>query len=167
MSRFFLALAFVFSLAAPASAQALPMLATRSSADSLLVSGKQMLGENGGSLDTLYAAKAAFERALADTGVAAWGHYYMALADYRIADYLLAAGEENKGAASEHLKATVEHLQKATEINPQAAEVRTTDRPQPDQGHGLGAQSTEGSEKSGAACTRQSARRAVYGHPRL
>ena len=122
MSRFLLALAFVFSLAAPASAQALPMLATRSSADSLLVSGKQMLGENGGSLDAMYAAKAAFERALADTGVAAWGHYYMALADYRIADYLLAASEENKGAASEHLKATVEHLQKATEINPQAAE---------------------------------------------
>ena len=122
MSRFLLALAFVFSLAAPASAQASPMLATGSSADSLLVSGKQMLGENGGSLDAMYAAKAAFERTLADTGVAAWGHYYMALADYRIADYLLAAGEENKGAASEHLKATVEHLQKATEINPQAAE---------------------------------------------
>ena len=51
-----------------------------------------------------------FERALADTALAAWGHYYIALAAYRIADYLLAAGEENKGAASEHLKATVEHL---------------------------------------------------------
>ena len=105
MSRFLLALAFVFSLAAPAFAQ---------SSDSLLVSGKQMLraGENGGSLDALYAAKATFERTLADTSLAAWGHYYIALADYRIADYLLAAGEENKGAASEHLKTTVEHLQK-------------------------------------------------------
>ena len=79
-------------------------------------------GENGGSLDAMYAAKATFERALADTSLAAWGHYYIALADYRIADYLLAAGEENKGAASEHLKDTVDHLQKATEINPQAAE---------------------------------------------
>ena len=100
------------------------MLATGSSSDSLLVSGKQMLraGENGGSLDAMYAAKATFERALADTSLAAWGHYYIALADYRIADYLLAAGEENKGAASEHLKDTVDHLQKATEINPQAAE---------------------------------------------
>ena len=153
------------------------MLATGSSSDSLLVSGKQMLraGENGGSLDAMYAAKATFERTLADTSLAAWGHYYIALADYRIADYLLAAGEENKGAASEHLKTAVEHLQKATEINPQAVEaycpaierVRTTDRPQPDQGHGLGAQSTEGSEKSGTTCTRQSARRAVHGHPRL
>ena len=115
MSRFLLALAFVFSLAAPAFAQ---------SSDSLLVSGKQMLraGENGGSLDAMYAAKATFERTLADTSLAAWGHYYIALADYRIADYLLAAGEENKGAASEHLKDTVDHLQKATEINPQAAE---------------------------------------------
>ena len=130
MSRFLLALALVFSPAAPVRAQASPMLATGSSADSLLVSGKQMLGENGGSLDEMYAAKAAFERALADTSLAAtstssvesWGHYYIALADYRIADYLLAAGEENKGAAAEHLKATVEHLQKATEIDPQAAE---------------------------------------------
>ena len=132
MSRFLLALAFVFSLAAPAFAQASPMLATGSSADSLLVSGKQMLraGEDGGSLDAMYAARATFERALADTSLAAastssaesWGHYYIALADYRIADYLLAAGEENKGAASEHLKTTVEHLQKATEIDPQAAE---------------------------------------------
>ena len=124
MSRFLLALAFIFSLAVFARAQAAPMLATGSSADSLLVSGKRMLraGENGGSLDAMYAAKATFERALADTGVAAWGHYYMALADYRIADHLLAAGEENKGVASEHLKATVEHLKKATEINPQAAE---------------------------------------------
>ena len=115
MSRFLLALAFVFSLAAPAFAQ---------SSDSLLVSGKQMLraGENGGSLDALYAAKATFERTLADTVLAAWGHYYIALADYRIADYLLAAGEENKGAASDHLKATVEHLKEATEIDPQAAE---------------------------------------------
>ena len=115
MSRFLLALAFVFSLAAPAFAQ---------SSDSLLVSGKQMLraGEDGGSLDALYAAKAAFECALADTALAAWGHYYIALADYRIADYLLAAGEENKGAAAEHLKTAVDHLQKATEIDPQAAE---------------------------------------------
>ena len=131
MSRFLLALAFAFSLAAPAFAQASPMLATESSADSLIVSGKQMLGEDGGSLDELYAAKAAFERALADTSldaafdelsVESWGHYYIALADYRIADHLLAADEKNKGAAAEHLKAAVEHLQKATEIDPQAAE---------------------------------------------
>ena len=124
MSRFLLALAFVFSPAAPAFAQASPMLETGSSADSLIVGGKQMLraSEDEGSLDALYAARATFERVLADTSMTAWGHYYIALADYRIADHLLAADEKNKGAASEHLKTTVEHLRKATEINPQAAE---------------------------------------------
>ena len=177
MSRFLLALAFAFSLAAFARVQASPMLATGSSADSLLVSGKQMLrvGENGGSLDAMYAAKATFERVLADTSLAAWGHYYIALADYRIADYLLAAGEENKGAASEHLKATVEHLKEATEIDPQAAEAYALLSSaygrqiglNPIKGMVLGRRAEQGSEKSGATCTRQSARGAVHGHPRL
>ena len=177
MSRFLLALAFVFLPAAPAFAQASPMLATGSFADSLLVSGKQMLraGENGGSLDALYAARAAFERTLADTGLAAWGHYYIALADYRIADYLLAADEENKGAASEHLKATVEHLQKATEIDPQAAEAYALLASaygrqiglNPIKGMVLGRRAEQAPEKSGATRTQQSARRAMHGHPRL
>ena len=168
MSRFLLALAFVFSLAAPARAQ---------SADSLLVSGKQMLrtGENGGSLDAMYAARATFERALADTNLVAWGHYYIALADYRIADHLLAAGEKNKGAASEHLKATVEHLQKATEIDPQGAEAYALLSSaygrqiglNPIKGMVLGRRAEQALKKSGAACTRQSARCAVHGHPRL
>ncbi len=115
MLRFLLSLAFIFSLAYPAFAQ---------SADSLIVSGKQMLqaGENAGDLDAMYASRATFERALADTSLAAWGHYYMALADYRIVDFLLAAGEQNKDASSEHLKAAVEHLQEATRLDPQAAE---------------------------------------------
>ncbi len=118
--RLWLALALALWLADLARAQASPTLAMGSSADSLLVSGKQMLRAD--APDALYAAKAAFERTLADTGLAAWGHYYIALADYRIADHLLATGDENKGAAWEHLKAAVEHLQKATEIDPQAAE---------------------------------------------
>ena len=113
MLRFLLSLAFIFSIAYPTLAQP---------ADSLIVSGRQMLqaGENAGDLDAMYAARATFERALADTGLSAWGHYYVALADYRIAS-LLVAGEENK-AASEHLKSAVEHLKKATEIDPQVAE---------------------------------------------
>ncbi len=115
MQRFLLSLVFMSSIAYPAFAQ---------SADSLLVSGKQMLqaGENVSDLDSMYAARAMFERTLADTGLAAWSHYYIALADYRIVDLLLAEGEKNKDAASEHLKATVEHLKKATELDPQAAE---------------------------------------------
>ena len=112
MLRFLLSLAFIVSITHPTLAQP---------ADSLIVSGRQMLqaGENAGDLDAMYAARATFERALTDTGLSAWGHYYIALADYRIASLL---GEESKDQASEHLKVAVEHLKKATEIDPQAAE---------------------------------------------
>ena len=112
MQRLLLSFAFILSITYPTLAQ---------SADSLIISGKQMLqvGENAGDLDAMYAARATFERTLADTGLSAWGHYYIALADYRIAGLL---GEESKDQASEHLKVAVEHLKKATEIDPQAAE---------------------------------------------
>ena len=115
MLRFLLSLICILSLAYPTLAQP---------ADSLLVSGRQMLqaGDNAGDLDAMYAARAMFERALADTSLAAWGHYYIALADYRIASYLLGADEESKDQAAKHLKTTVEHLKKATEIDPQTAE---------------------------------------------
>ena len=114
MLRFLLSLVFIFSITYPILAQ---------SGDSLIVSGRQMLqaGVNANDLDSMYAARATFERALADTGLAAWRHYYIALADYRIAS-LLGSSEESKDQASEHLKVAVEHLKKATEIDPQAAE---------------------------------------------
>ena len=113
MLRFLLSLAFISSITYPTLAQP---------ADSLLVSGRQMLqaGVNASNLDAMYAARATFGRALADTGLSAWRHYYVALADHRIAN-LLAAGEKNK-EASKHLESAVEHLKKATEIDPQAAE---------------------------------------------
>ena len=112
MIRVLLSLVCIVSVAYPILAQ---------SADSLIISGRQMLqaGENANDLDAMYAARATFERALADTGLSAWGHYYIALADYRIAGLL---GEKNKDQASEHLKVAVEHLEKATEIDPEAAE---------------------------------------------
>ncbi len=115
MKRFPLSLAFMLSIACPAFTQ---------SADSLLVSGRRMLhaGENQGSLDAMYAARATFERALADTSLAAWAHYYIALADFRIVNLLLGAGEKNKDAASEHLDSAVGHLKEATRIDPEAAE---------------------------------------------
>ena len=108
MIRFLLSLAFIFSITYPTLAQ---------SGDSLIVSGKQML-ESANDLDSMYAARATFERALADTGLVAWGHYYIALADYRIAGLL----EGESKDPSEHLNAAVEHLKKATEIDPEAAE---------------------------------------------
>ena len=66
MLRFLLSLVCIFSVAYPSLAQ---------SGDSLIVSGRQMLqaGENAGDLDAMYAARATFERALADTGLVAWG----------------------------------------------------------------------------------------------
>ena len=111
MLRVLLSLAFISSITYPTLAQP---------ADSLIVSGKQMLqaGENANDLDSMYAARATFERALADTGLSAWGHYYIALADYRIAGLL----EGESKDPSEHLNAAVEHLKKATELDPQAAE---------------------------------------------
>jgi len=115
MPRFLLSLIFTLFIAYPAFTQP---------ADSLLVSGKQMLrtGVSEGSLEAMYAARVTFERTLADTSLAAWSHYYIALADYRIAAPLLFMDEENKDAAAEHLKTAVEHLQEATKIDPQAAE---------------------------------------------
>ena len=111
MTRFLFSLAFIFSITYPSLAQ---------SGDSLIVSGRQMLqaGESANDLDAMYAARATFERALADTSLVAWGHYYIALADYRIAGLLEGESKDPSG----HLNAAVEHLKKATEIDPQAAE---------------------------------------------
>ena len=66
MTRFLLSLAFIFSIAYPTLAQP---------ADSLIVSGRQMLqaGESANDLDSMYAARATFERALADTGLVGVG----------------------------------------------------------------------------------------------
>ena len=75
----------------------------------LLTSGKKILqqGVNENNLDAMYAARATFERALADKSLSAWSHYYIALADYRIANHLLAQGKKNKDRASNHLKEEV------------------------------------------------------------
>ncbi len=112
MLHFLRSLVCLISIAHPILAQ---------TADSLIISGRQMLqvGESARDLDAMYAARATFERTLADAGLAAWSHYYLALADFRIANLL---GEESKEQAAEHLKTAVDHLQKATKIDPQAAE---------------------------------------------
>ena len=85
-------------------------------AANLLISGKNILqkGVNEGNLDAMYAARATFERALADKSLSIWSHYYIALTDYRIANYLLAQGKKNKDQASKHLKEAAEHLEEAT-----------------------------------------------------
>ena len=78
----------------------------------------------------MYAARSTFERALTDTVLSTWGHYYVGLADYRIANVLLAQDKKREADASERLKKAVEHLQIAKravddreETNETAAEV--------------------------------------------
>ena len=85
-------------------------------AGDLLTSGKNILQKaiNEGNLDAMYAARATFERALADKSLSAWSHYYIALTDYRIANYLLTQRKKNKDRASKHLKEAAEHLEEAT-----------------------------------------------------
>ncbi len=84
----------------------------------LLTNGKNILqqGINENNLDAMYTARATFERALADKNLSAWGHYYIALTDYRIANYLLVQGKKYKDRASKHLKEAAEHLEEAEDI---------------------------------------------------
>ena len=97
-----------------------------------LIEGRRLLnkGVSQNDLDAMYSARATFERALTDTVHSVWGHYYVGLADYRIANVLLAQGEKSEADASEHLRKAVKHLQIAKravdnreEINEIAAEV--------------------------------------------
>ena len=93
----------------------------------LLTSGKNNLqqGINENNLDAMYAARATFERALADKNLSAWSHYYIALTDYRIANYLLAQGKKNKDRASKHLKEAAEHLEEVTREDITREDART------------------------------------------
>ncbi|MDE3259271.1 MAG: tetratricopeptide repeat protein [Gemmatimonadota bacterium] len=112
MIRLLLLLAFSFTLVlAKLEAQ---------SADSLIIDGKEVLrvADNTGDLDRMYVARALFERSTADTVRSAWAHYYLALSDYRIANYLLGQGEEHEDLASTHLKSAVEQLITVTRLDP-------------------------------------------------
>ena len=91
-----------FESAAPAQPGGDPLSAGRNSL-------KQ--GVSGSNLDAMYDARATFERALTDTNLSPWGHYYIALTDFGIANILLDRGKKHESAASEHLKKAVEHLQ--------------------------------------------------------
>lgn len=97
-------------------------------AASLLTNGKNILqqGVSEGNLDALYTARATFERALTDKNLSAWSHYYIALTDYRIANYLLAQGKKNKDQASKHLKEATEHLEEATREDITREDAKTT-----------------------------------------
>ncbi len=99
-------------------------LEKKQGSDSLLIQGKDLLqaGINESDIDKIYEAQKLFERATADTLRAAWAHYYTALADYRIANFLLSQGKDHKDQASTHLKGAVEHLKTVTRFDAEAAE---------------------------------------------
>ena len=102
----------------------LPAACLSQPADSLIAMGRADLraGENLADLDRMMAARAAFERATADAGREAWARYYAALADFRIANYLLGREEGAKDRASGHLESAVENLKPLIDRDEQAAE---------------------------------------------
>ena len=102
----------------------LPTPALSQPADSLIAMGRADLraGMNRGDLDLLMTARAAFERAAADTRRSAWARYYAALADFRIANHLLAREEGSKDRASSHLDSAVKNLKQVIKLDAEAAE---------------------------------------------
>lgn len=99
-------------LTAPALAQ---------DAESLILEAKTQLwtGMSTGDFDAVQAARATFERAAADASLAAWAHYYAALADANLANVLATTDED---AADDHLDRAVENLRAAIEADDEHAE---------------------------------------------
>lgn len=83
-------------------------------ADSLIIQGKRMMraGFNMADYDQVREARALFERATNDEHRSAWAHYYVALADYNLANLL---AQNDKGAAGDHLDSAIEHLKAGIE----------------------------------------------------
>lgn len=81
-----------------------------------LIEGRLALkrGVSESNLDAMYAARAAFERTLTDPEYSTWGHYYIGLTEYRVANILLAHGKIREPEAWDSLKKAVEHLQIAS-----------------------------------------------------
>ena len=102
----------------------LPAACLSQPADSLISMGRADLraGQNLADLDRMMAARATFERATADAGREAWARYYAALADFRIANYLLGREEGAKDRASAHLESAVENLKPLIDRDEQSAE---------------------------------------------
>ena len=87
--------------------------------DSLIISAKEVLlnGTNMNNGEMLREARSMFERAASDPDFAPLGHYYMALAEYR-----LATGSAEKKAQLKHLDQGIEQLEKSIELDDTSAE---------------------------------------------
>jgi len=98
-----------------------PVTAQVRGADDLILEGKEQLqtGLDGNDLDGIRRARALFERTTADPNHSALSHYYVALADYRLANLLY--GTDRRQTLS-YLNDAVEHLKEAIRINDRFAE---------------------------------------------
>jgi len=111
--RFTLLLVAVLVMLTPSPTAAQPV-------DSLLAKGKTLLdrGTTTGDAGTLQQARSLFQRATASDTLRALGHYYLALADYRLIDV---SEEDQKEAymddAAQHLEAALELRKGWTEAN--------------------------------------------------
>ncbi len=98
-----------------------PVTAQVRGADDLILEGKEQLqtGLDSNDLDVIRRARALFERATADPNRSSLTHYYVALADYRLANLLY--GTDRRQTLS-YLNDSVEHLKEAIRINDRFAE---------------------------------------------
>lgn len=87
--------------------------------DSLIISAKKVLlnGTNINNGDMIQQARSMFERAASDPDYTPLAHYYMALAEYR-----LASGSAEKAEQLEHLNKGITLLEKAIELDDASAE---------------------------------------------
>jgi len=90
-------------------------------ADSLMRQGRQMLdrGVTAGDVDAMQNARAQFKRVATASEDAAWAHYYVGLANYRLATQLL---ERDEDRAEALLDDGIDHLNTAIEAQPKSAE---------------------------------------------
>lgn len=91
------------------------------SADSLMQRGRHVLdrGVTTGDEGAMQQARALFERVASASDDAVWAHYYIGLANYRIAGPLLDSDEER---AETYLDDGIDHLQAAVDSRPDLAE---------------------------------------------
>jgi len=96
-------------------------LAQAQPADSLMLQGRQMLdrGVTAGDVDAMQHARAAFERVATAADDAPRAHYYVALANYRIATHVLDNDEDRAEALIDD---GIDHLDAAIEAQPASAE---------------------------------------------
>ena len=93
------------------------------SADSLMRQGRQMLDRSvtAGDMDAMQQARATFKRVASASDDATWVHYYIGLANYRVATRFLDSDEDRAEALIDD---GIDHLNAAIKAQPESAEAR-------------------------------------------